>query len=267
MAFVVKYNGVIIHTMSDGEHITLPTNGKVMAGDIEIEPEAVGGPYLTFSSDAPFSIKYNTTKTWAGTLEGSSDKTTWTAITGSSDVITAAQSGAKYYAYLRGTGNVRITGSGDYHFIITATSGVACNGDIRTLLDYNDPENATIGAYAFALLFKNCDKLTSPPSLPITTLKNYTYSNMFLGCTMLETLPKLPALEVINDSYAGMFNGCTNIKLSTTQDSTYKYPYRIPTEGTGSGDGNLTDMFANTGGTFTGTPTVNTTYYTDHEPV
>ena len=39
-----------------------------------------------------------------------------------------------------------------------------------------------------------------------------------------------------------------------------------------SGDGTdaedaLSDMFFGTGGTFTGTPTINTTYYTDHQPV
>ena len=44
--------------------------------------------------------------------------------------------------------------------------------------------------------------------------------------------------------------------------------YRIPTIGTGtSGSSSLSDMFKNTGGTFIGTPTINTTYYTSNTVV
>jgi hypothetical protein len=61
-----------------------------------------------------------------------------------------------------------------------------------------------------------------------------------------------------------MFNGCTGIKLSTTQTAEYSVPYSIPKAGTGTeGNSSLTDMFTGTGGTFTGTPTINTTYYLD----
>ena len=59
-----------------------------------------------------------------------------------------------------------------------------------------------------------------------------------------------------------MFNGCTKIKLSSTQTEEYTQEYRIPTFGTGTtAIDALTDMFASTGGTFTGTPSINTTYY------
>jgi hypothetical protein len=59
-----------------------------------------------------------------------------------------------------------------------------------------------------------------------------------------------------------MFNGCTNIKLSQTQSDEYQTSYRIPYTGDGvDASEALVDMFANTGGTFTGTPTINTTYY------
>lgn len=59
-----------------------------------------------------------------------------------------------------------------------------------------------------------------------------------------------------------MFQGCSKIKLSTTQDATYTTAYRIPVSGTGTtGTSSLTNMFTNTGGTFKGTPTINTTYY------
>ena len=59
-----------------------------------------------------------------------------------------------------------------------------------------------------------------------------------------------------------MFSGCTNIKLSTTQTGEYQTAYRIPKSGTGTtATDTLQNMFAGTGGTFTGTPNINTTYY------
>ena len=59
-----------------------------------------------------------------------------------------------------------------------------------------------------------------------------------------------------------MFNGCTGLKLSSTQTGEYTQEYRIPSSGTGTTASNaLTDMFASTGGTFKGTPSINTTYY------
>jgi hypothetical protein len=65
-----------------------------------------------------------------------------------------------------------------------------------------------------------------------------------------------------------MFDGCTSIKLSTTKSDEYQNEYRIPTEGTGTADTQACDsMFANTGGTFTGTPEINKTYYTANEGV
>jgi hypothetical protein len=61
-----------------------------------------------------------------------------------------------------------------------------------------------------------------------------------------------------------MFQGCTKIKLSTTASGTYTKSYRIPKNGTGTtASGALDSMFANTGGTFKGTPEINTTYYLD----
>ena len=64
-----------------------------------------------------------------------------------------------------------------------------------------------------------------------------------------------------------MFKGCTKIKLSTTSTSPYTKTYRIPYSGTGvmfTSGSSSTNMFANTGGTFTGTPSINTTYYTSN---
>ena len=62
--------------------------------------------------------------------------------------------------------------------------------------------------------------------------------------------------------YQGMFYGCTSLKLSSTQTGEYTQEYRIPSSGNGTtAIEALINMFTSTGGTFTGTPAINTTYY------
>ena len=117
-------------------------------------------------------------------------------------------------------------------------------------------------------MFNGCTNLTTAPTLPATVLSPFCYANMFTGCTNLVTLPKLPATVLQANCYFLMFQGCTKIKMSTTINISYVTAYRIPTTGTGTTASNaLVNMFAATGGTFTGTPTINTTYYTENTPV
>ena len=303
---------------------------------IPFTASAASKPYLTFTGTESFSIKTNnSTKNWSGTLEYSTDTNTWTTWNGTeinsvNDVL-----------YLRGTGNTILTGSSSSkNWVITTEGTVACSGDIRTLLDYDEPESSSMGTYCFSYLFKDCTSLTAAPELPATILANYCYQymfygctsltmapeleatslalscytnmfngcrslttapelwattltnscyssmfrdctslttapelpandlanscyyNMFNGCTSLTTPSELPATDLANHCYESMFKGCTGIKLSTEQTAEYSVPYSIPKEGTGTmGSGSLTDMFTGTGGTFTGTPTINTTYY------
>lgn len=120
----------------------------------------------------------------------------------------------------------------------------------------------TLADYCYAYMFYGCTSLTIAPTLPATTLARNCYQQMFYNCTSLTTPPALPAITLAVGCYLFMFNGCTNIKLSETQTAPYLIPYRIPSEGTGTEEANsLTNMFTDTGGTFAGTPTINTTYY------
>lgn len=117
--------------------------------------------------------------------------------------------------------------------------------------------------YSYNMMFQNCTSLITPPELPATKLGQYSYSKMFCGCTSLASLPDLPAvnLTAIN-CYDSMFADCTGIELSEIETESYTKPYRIPSAGEGNSSRDaLKDMFANTGGTFTGTPEINTTYY------
>ena len=120
----------------------------------------------------------------------------------------------------------------------------------------------TLAEYCYYGMFYGCTTLTQAPALPATTLANYCYRSMFSGCTSLTQAPVLPATTLASNCYSNMFQGCTSLKLSSTQTGEYTQEYRIPSSGTGAtATGALNDMFTDTGGTFTGTPTINTTYY------
>lgn len=119
-----------------------------------------------------------------------------------------------------------------------------------------------LGFSCYQSMFRGCTSLTTPPALPATSLGGYCYSNMFAS-SGVNTLAKMPALTYSNHECSGMYYG-TNIKISQSKTGVYQYAFRIPNSGTGSAvEGSFDSMFSNTSGTFTGTPTINTTYYTD----
>ena len=120
----------------------------------------------------------------------------------------------------------------------------------------------TLANYCYAQMFSGCTNLTQAPELPATTLTSHCYDYMFNGCKGLIKAPELPATTLENSCYYGMFSGCTSLKLSSTQTGEYTQEYRIPSSGEGVTATNaLKNMFTSTGGTFTGTPDINTTYY------
>ena len=121
-----------------------------------------------------------------------------------------------------------------------------------------------MGTSCYSHMFHGCTSLTAAPSLPASTLAGSCYGYMFYGCTSLTTAPSLPATTLANNCYNSMFYGCKKIKLSSTAFGTYTKSYRIPKSGTGTiGTNSMFNMFINTGGTFTGTPEINNTYYLD----
>ena len=120
----------------------------------------------------------------------------------------------------------------------------------------------TLAESCYKYMFTGCTSLTQAPALPATTLANSCYYYMFQGCTALTQAPALPATTLATNCYYNMFQGCTSLKLSSSKTDEYTQEYRIPSSGTGiTADNALTDMFDSTGGTFTGTPGINTTYY------
>ena len=307
--------GTVLATTDTSISISYTYKGLTRNTAQIIVVEAAVINYLSFLGNEDFTLKtYNTTKNWNGTLEYSTDTSTWNTWNGTE----ISSSGSKLY--LRGTGNTRITGnSSKYRFVFSGTNAlkIACEGNIESLLDYKAvghgghprmvsycyegmfdgctslttapalpattlAENCynnmfygctslttapalpatTLASYCYRNMFNGCTSLTTAPALPATMLDNYCYYGMFSGCTALTTAPTLPAITLDNYCYYDMFSGCTKIKLSTTKTGEYQTAYRIPKSGTGTtATDALKNMFAKTGGTFTGTPNINTTYY------
>jgi len=172
---------------------------------IEQEKE---GPWLTFSSPEPFTLAvYNATKNWDGTLEYSTDTTTWTVWDGT----TTLTSGAGNKVCLRGTGNTRITYIGKSARWVCNGQSISCTGDIRTLLDYSDPQNTSMQESCYNSMFYGCTSLVSAPELPATTLADGCYDSMFYGCTSLASAPELPATTLAAYCYFNMFGKCTSL--------------------------------------------------------
>lgn len=120
----------------------------------------------------------------------------------------------------------------------------------------------TLKTSCYLSMFRGCTRLTQAPSLPAITLADDCYNCMFNDCTALTEPPSLPATTLVDACYKNMFYNCKKIKISSTETEEYTKAYRIPQSETGSMQStSLTDMFTGTGGTFTGKPSINTTYY------
>lgn len=229
--------------------------------------EPTPDPYLSFLGNNEFRLAtYNKTKNWDGTLEYSTDTTTWNTWDGVTEISSSGNN-----LYLRGTGNTVITGNSSdnsFCFVSIYESGslrISCEGNIENLLDYETVaagNHPLMGSHCFAYLFDYSSHVVNSPELPATTLAEGCYAGMFRYCSNLLTLPELPATTLADGCYTNMFQNCTSICVSSTQTGKYQTIYRIPTSGTGTvGTNSLTDMFIGTLGTFTGTPEINMTYY------
>lgn len=271
---------------------------------------------VIFYSIEPFTLHtQGLRQRWNGTLEYSTDYSSWNTWSASS-ILSAAQSDSWYKLYIRGRNNTTLSGNGvsSSNWVLSGTRIITCSGNLGNLMNYNG--TITLANYAMAFLFQYSynvyfDNITLPmtsladycyeymfqysgiikaPDLPAPTVPNSAYYGMFyhsglrfapkisatsLGdqscrtmlsyCYSLGTLPSINATSFGVQACYGMFNNSNLIKMSSTQTGAYQTPYRIPTDGSGVvGTNSLQNMFQNTGGTFTGTPTINTTYYTSN---
>lgn len=192
-------------------------------------------PYLTFKSPNSFTLAVNdTTKHWNGTLEYSTNESTWTTWDGTTTLSSATKRSSNVL-YLRGTGNTVITGSNlNYRWVLTG-SNISCIGNIENLLDYatvTAGNHPTMASYCYEYLFNGCTSLTQAPALPATTLATKCYHGMFNGCSSLIQAPALPATTLADGCYFGMFYGCKSLTqapalpATTLADNCYEYMFQ-----------------------------------------
>ena len=171
-------------------------------------------PYLTFKSPSSFTLAVNdTTKHWDGTLEYSTDASTWSTWDGTT-TLSSTTSGSSNVLYLRGTGNTRITGSSSNYKWVLNGNNIKCSGNIENLLDYatvTSGNHPTMAQYCYSNMFNGCTSLTHAPALPATTLAFACYNQMFFSCTSLTQAPALPATTLADWCYSSMFRGCTSL--------------------------------------------------------
>lgn len=110
---------------------------------------ATSPAYLTFTGTDSFTIKTNNGyKNWFGTLEYSTNASSWTEWDGINEI-----SSDNNVLYLRGTGNSKISGEYNKQWNIITSGTVACSRDIRALLNYENPEAANMEEFCFGYLF------------------------------------------------------------------------------------------------------------------
>ena len=235
---VVK-TGDLVAGKSYTYNLTVGKNMVTIGGVIVAEwgkDEIVGGealniPYVTFTADAEqyFVMRSSSGYKISG-FEYSVNGGPWTTVEDGSLVTF----GDDY-------GNIRLRGknkfgtadanNNEYAIIQFWNSNVkvACKGDIRTLVDWENYKTADTSSASFLCLFKNCTVLTSAPDLPATIIGPYSYSCMFSGCTALENAPALPAKTLVYGCYQEMFKGCTALvnapKLPATTLAYFCYGY------------------------------------------
>ena len=172
-------------------------------------------PYVTFTAEKAqkFMMKTNGNYNISG-LEYSVNFGDWTTVEANKEVTFGGTNGD---LRLRGTNTDGTASALDKYSTITFTDSnvpVACTGDIRTLLDWDNYTTVNTENARFIKLFENCSVLTSAPELPATSLADNCYYCMFLGCTNLKSAPKLPAKALANQCYDSMFSGCKNLKTA-----------------------------------------------------
>ena len=222
----------IVSTKKGSKDITFKQSTILNLGPIsKIEPR-----YLTFSaeSEQTFTINFQPDKAAAFTLgngeyfEYRVGNDQWNKFTETKSVVSFG--GAGKDLQLRGISS-KGTAVSDATQWTTISFGndtkVRCSGDIRTLVNYKDYENANTSNARFCNLFNNCLQLTSAPDLPATELASKSYSSMFQGCKSLTTAPKLPAEALAERCYYCMFKNCESLttapKLPATTLAAYCY--------------------------------------------
>ena len=193
--------------------------GQFYTANIHLEEKTI--PYVTFTAGAYQKLQYT-----GDDLQYSLDGTTFVDLEANKGIEFGED--GKYKLYLRNKGEENLDGtkySSTYYkhdgtISFTEETRVACEGDIRTLIDFDNYETVNTSNATFTSLFNGCIQLTSAPELPATDLAEFCYQNMFEGCISLASAPVLPATTLAKSCYYGMFRGCTSLETAPALPAT-----------------------------------------------
>ena len=209
----------IVSTKKGSKDITFKQSTILNLGTISmIEPR-----YLTFSaeSEQTFTMNFQPNPNYDAFTLGEGEYFEYRVGNGGWEKITETKSGVTFGGVgndlqLRGISSNGTADSNEWGWTTISFENatyVRCSGDIRTLVNYKDYENANTYNARFCNLFNNCLQLTSAPDLPATELASYCYSSMFQNCISLQTAPKelLPATILADGCYESMFAFCSSL--------------------------------------------------------
>ena len=177
--------------------------GVLEEGDLEEESI----PYVTFTADAEQSL---TMSRAVDGLEYSVNGGEWSTL-GTETIPFGGEKGQLRLRGINSYGTAKSSNDSYSTIEFSNNTPVACTGDIRTLVDYENYSTAETGNARFCSLFEGCTSLTSAPELPATTLAHSCYSSMFYGCTSLVNAPELPATTLAGYCYFCMFYSCESL--------------------------------------------------------
>ena len=190
-------------------------------------------PYLTFTASAAQTM---TIKTYGGyvldeSMQYSVNGGEWVQLTAKTAITFGGDNGTLRLRGKSANGTATSDLSRAQISFGDDNVQVACSGDIRTLMDYENYATVSTANARFCSLFEGCESLTTTPELPATTLAESCYEYMFYKCTSLTVAPELPAATLTEFCYNRMFYRCTSLTVApelpatTLAQSCYEYMF------------------------------------------
>lgn len=195
---------------------------KAYLGDIQVWPNVTpptGDEAIRFTSSGNSTVGLSK-KGGRDTIEYSTNSgQTWNTMT---TATTVSLTDGKC-VYVRGTRNNSSSQSGITKFCLTGALTV--DGNLNTMIDYQDPYNAVVGEMAFHSMFAvyalgdatendedSALKCASGLTLPATTIGDSAYYDMFEGRLAMTKGPSVVSATTIGASAMhGMFMGCESM--------------------------------------------------------
>ena len=173
-------------------------------------------PYLTFTADAEQTMTINTYGGYVldESMQYSVNGDEWAQLTAKTAITFGGDKGTLRLRGKSANGTAKSDLSRAQISFGDDNVQVACSGDIRTLVDYENHATVSTANARFCSLFESCKSLTTSPELPATTLAESCYEYMFYKCTSLTVAPELPATTLAQSCYEYMFYGCTSLTVA-----------------------------------------------------